>query len=124
MLETHVTRDGERMLIAEMDDEHLLNTLKAFARAAKKLHGMLGGKQTSDPYLCSLYGVERIDPEVAAMKIRQAIVKMYPYLAEAWFRRLVDDDLRDMLAEVLGRDGQMEIQIVPLLPSGNEPWKV
>jgi len=116
MLEQHVTKDGDRLLIAEMEDEHLLNTIKVFTRQAKKLNAAAHAKQASDPYLCSLYGVRNIDPETAAQGVRMAIIKMYPYLAEAWFRRLNDDELHDMLAEILGRDGQMEIQIVPLLP--------
>lgn len=112
MLETHTTKDGETMLIAQMSDDHLKRTIACFLREAYKARQAvaLHKQMEQDPYTQRLYGLSMIDEEAAAVKVRNTIKVLYPYLAEAFFRWGRADlagDLIDALTYVLDRPGQL-----------------
>lgn len=104
MLETHVTSDGRSVLIAQMNDDHLRNMIRLILKAVREIRAKSEGNDLN-PYHAALYGIRNIDPQEAARINREAIRKLYPYLAEAFLRGL--DDLRDEVAEAIGRDSAL-----------------
>ena len=101
MLENHVTREGETILIAQMTSPHLLAMINfVLRRIAENKEAM--SHQKLDPYQSAFYGVPKADVESVARANRQAIRKLYPYLAEAYLRGL--DEARQALIDVMGRD--------------------
>jgi len=116
MLIKHQTANGDVLLVSEMSDEHLANTLRQQARGLRTLYALAQNRAVASPYLRKLYGFQEMNEETAASLIREAISRMYPYLAEAWFRGLQFPDVHDALAEVMGREGQLDLVIHPILP--------
>lgn len=100
MLEQHITKGGEMCLIAQMNDDHLRRMIRLILKAVVEIKSK---SETADldPYQTALYGLRSIDVEDAARVNREAIRKLYPYLAEAYLRGI--DDLRDELRDAIGR---------------------
>lgn len=102
--ETHITRDGDRMLIAEMDTEHLINYLCLMVGKVRSLY-----EAARNPVLPEqsyhhrrLYGDRnpKVTEDDAATAVIIATKRMYPYMAEALFR-IEEIMLNDKLAEKL-----------------------
>jgi hypothetical protein len=119
MLEIHRTREGDTMLIAQMSDEHLTNMISMVIRKARQVKEMADSAENINAYHAKLYGVRRVTQEDAAQATREALQKLYPYLAEAYLRDLAGP--RTELAAFLGRDAQIETN-VPLLAEPNDPY--
>lgn len=116
MLEYHTTTQGKTMLIAQMDDEHLTNMVLLFLNRALELQEAASESNGNvNEYQRHLYGIETIDAETAAKATRSALFKLYPYLSELFFRDLgVGARVREMLQELMGRSGKLELN-TPLL---------
>lgn len=77
----HVTKDGERLLISDMEDDHLINTLRMFERWAEEgLVISLGGTD--------LYGDPCYDEEVLKGEEALEFLDYSEYVAEATRRNL------------------------------------
>jgi hypothetical protein len=100
MLEMHVTKEGDRMLIAQMTDEHLVNFINLVLKQAKVAQGAKTDELTD--YHRILYNLPVVDERSIAEVTREALQKLYPYLAEAYLRGI--DTPRELLQEVMGRD--------------------
>ena len=100
MLENHTTKD-DSMLIAQMTDAHLLAMIHFVLRRISENKEAMS-HQKLDPYQSAFYGVPKADVESVARANRQAVRKLYPYLAEAYLRGL--DDARQALIDAMGRD--------------------
>ena len=107
MLEEHYTREGNKMLVAEMGDDHLQNLVKL--KIAKL--GQLQSQMTESPHMSEfqarLYGVGTVDVKAAARESRNIIKSLYPYLAELYLRGLTD--LVEPLRKVIGRNSQLAV---------------
>lgn len=120
MLERHFTRDGNQMLIAEMDDNHLQNLVKLKIAQLGKLQGQMAENPKMSEFQARLYGVETVDVEKAARESRRIIEGLYPYLAELYLRNLTD--LVAPLRRVVGRSGQLVTGLAALPASiDNDP---
>ena len=86
MLAQHTTREGKTMLIAQMDDTHLLNTIRLKVSRMADMLELASIEQ--DEYTTALYGLRAIDLTTVAVHVRTAIIYLYPYLAELGFRGL------------------------------------
>lgn len=117
MLKVHRTRAGNKLLIAEMSDQHLVNTVKLNLAKIAKLQRGLVETPSINPYHARLYGMPKVDIDEAARKSRNVIEHMYPYLAELYLRGLTD--LVEPLRKVVGRDGQLG-ESMGLLPEGED----
>ena len=101
MFKTHTTREGDQMLVAEMSDSHLLNTVELNIRKAETAKGKAQALPTSD-YARGLYGVKRVDAEEAGRMVRTIMDAMTPYIAEMWVRG-IGDNLREQVQVLLDR---------------------
>lgn len=103
----HKDRDGGWHFVAGMDDEHLMNTLKVFAKPAAEVVKALG-VDTSQMSArgAALYGVVQqvMDPEESQKKLSRAIVKCGPYLWELVLRGK-GEECAALIREVMQREG-------------------
>lgn len=111
MPHTHKTKDGRTMLIAEMADSHLVNTVKLMIDRIFVLKLHIETPTTfSNKLSQKLYGTRMIDEESALQLIPHLIDGLQDYLAEAWFRRIdVPQETQEKLESILGRKGQLII---------------
>jgi len=100
----HMTRTGERIPIAAMTNEHLLNliamlcTKMAAARAAAETQSELSAFERR------LYGIADLSPVDAADIVREGMAHLAPYVLEAALRGL---DVAADLQTAIGRTGQL-----------------
>jgi hypothetical protein len=104
MINVHVTRERNRMLIAEMEDDHLTNFIMLKLRAIAAVKAACKEEPSMDEYTARLYGAKRVSVDEAADISRMEIRALYPYLAEVLMR---GDSVRNTvvpaLRETLGR---------------------
>ena len=104
MLDKHTTRDGERMLVCQMDDKHLLNTIKLFSKNLKQIWEIAEG-EVENTVADKIYDVpEDITPNEAINLWRQEVYRLTPYLSEAILRDGIRDDVAALMQDRIGRD--------------------
>jgi hypothetical protein len=114
MLEKHTTTTGSTILIAEMEDSHLINMINLVSRKILELQNRL--KTPSSNYQQVLYGLPKVNEETIAKAIREFIQKLYPYLAEAYLRGLTEPLV--FLRMAVGREKALDkISAFPILTS-------
>lgn len=103
MFGTHKTREGHVMLIAAMEDSHLINFLRMlFSKVGEVKAAMaLIDESASTRFANRLYGLKPISPEDGADAIRELLEKAQPYLVEAYLRGL--DEPRVLLQQAMDR---------------------
>lgn len=100
----HMTRTGERLPIAAMTNEHLLNMIAmlcdkmAAARAAAETQSNVSAFERR------LYGIADLSPLDAADIVREGMAHLAPYVLEAALRGL---DVAADLQSAIGRTGQL-----------------
>jgi hypothetical protein len=126
MLYKHTTREGQTMLVCEMETSHILNTCLLGARNAMTIVSQVGIVHTKkDIYAAHLYGrknTREVSPQEAAAHVSQVLYALYPYLAELYFRQSElggelapkNEELLQLLAQLTPRNGSNGLQ----LPAG------
>lgn len=100
----HTTKTGQRMPIAAMTNEHLLNMIlivcnkMADARAAAETQSELSAFERR------LYGVSDLSPTDAADIVRDGLMILAPYVLEAALRGM---NISADLQAAIGRTGQL-----------------
>ena len=98
----HMTRDGHKMFIAAMDDEHLMNTIRLFAGPCIEATKNVDGLETIQSRRAeALYGKKILSPANYRRILHRTCVKLSPYIMEAVLRGL---DVRQILVDVFGRN--------------------
>ncbi|WGV29197.1 hypothetical protein [Halotia branconii] len=90
MFETHTTKDGQSMLICQMEDRHLSNTIKSFCREIEKCRKILT-QPTAENQLIAVFNPTYSQANLksqAEKQLKNYHQKLQPYLAEAFLRRL------------------------------------
>lgn len=111
---THISQDGTKQRVAEMETTHLLNLIRYKLRWLEKVVQASESKQ--DKYTSKLYGLAEIDVEDAAYQVERTIAALTPYIFEAFFRgeEVIQNprfgDIVELLQFVLKRDNRL---IVP-----------
>lgn len=120
MYKIHTTREGDSMLVCQMTDSHLTNTVKLFCKQMIEARKLLeGGSLSSDPLL------EILAPQFNAKAIREraesAIKAIHealpPYVVETALRGI---DVGYLLQEAYGRRGQLPNLQVKVLTLDSE----
>ena len=106
MLDHHTTRDGLTILIAEMNDTHLLNTIKLFAKDLPALAEHSSATKGDRDKLYNRPG--HVEPEDAARMWRNQVANLYAYLAEAIVRTSIREEAGEVMSIALGRIGAIE----------------
>ena len=104
MKKIHETRDGKKMPIASMQDDHLVNMCNIFFQRAFTLKN--ASKNQDDRFSARLYGVRVVNSEDAADLINEILDIAAPYFLEAYLRGL--EDPRVMLETIYDRKTRLE----------------
>lgn len=113
---THTTKDGTTYLVTQMENQHLLNTIRYFLRQAVDV--IPNNEEVSNPYKDALYGTrKRLNPEEAAFAINRLLFELSPYIMEAFFRQKelqvacfqsVINDILSLMKKIYARDSKLE----------------
>lgn len=86
MYEKHKTANGRKMMICQMDDNHLRNTILLFLKNVEEAKTLLTGTVQENKFRSALYGQDENLEKKAKGMIHSLTEKLYPYLAEAMLR--------------------------------------
>ena len=106
----HRTKEGDEMLVSQMDDSHLINTMKVFLRKLSVAKRVIDGGKTSG-FMALLEGEEPGMSEEAAARYVQAFQGRFPvYFLELSVRGLHEEIsvILDEYRKVIGRTEQKE----------------
>jgi len=102
----------ETYLIAEMEDNHLLNTIKFFLRRIKELSAILdsdGNILQMTRSQAALTGAkiaqDHFDPEVIQDRLQEGVEKLHPYVLEAVLRGM---EIKELLQDAFGRTEKIQ----------------
>ena len=99
--EVHVTKDGKRMLIGQMESSHLLNTIKLLGKNIEEAQSVIAGSQAFDSTTQILSGFDQRElRDVAAKTLKAYHEKMQPYVFEAALRGI---NIASILQRAYGR---------------------
>jgi hypothetical protein len=106
----HITKDGNKMLIGQMDDSHLINTINMHFRNLSNLRTQLNAQSDNgkNKLLSFLDKRESIDPERIKSIYEGILVSIGDYYMEAVLRGLDTDEMRDELRASLGRSEKLQ----------------
>lgn len=104
MFHRHTTKNGESILVCQMDDRHLWNTLKMYCRKIKAARKVLEGKAVPvDPILGAVIG--EATPIEQHTKARQELMSSHHALMHFVIEAAVRDfDVQSVLQDAYGRD--------------------
>ena len=132
----HRTADGQTMLVAEMESDHLLNWIdycirKAEGVALDFLRSVEEAQVESTPYTKAfdrMYGIERKTPEVSASSyadtVEWLVSALEPYFTEVFIRNFTDQQnqrigtLRARFQACVGRSYKLNSRSAPKLIEG------
>lgn len=104
MYKYHTTAEGKTMLICQMSDPHLLNTIKLIMRNTLALHAAAENSNNQTAYERRLYDQPTLSPEMLADKIKGVADLIAPYVLEASLRGL---EVSDLLQAMFKREEQV-----------------
>jgi hypothetical protein len=108
MYETHRTTEGREMLIAEMDDSHLLNTINLFCRRIGEAVRVINLEEDVKPDKIIAHLQPRYSAANLLAKAQQELTnldeKIAPYIVEAALRGLT---VSHLLQKAYQRDAQI-----------------
>jgi len=112
MIEKHKTKDGKLLLVSQMDDNHLKNTIGLVCRAIEKaIEGLEVDTEVSKKQ-AALYGINRDHIRTHCSNALPVLTqKLYPYAAEAALRGI---DISERLQKAFGRteaEGQFNVKL-------------
>lgn len=106
MKTTHVTKEGDKLLIVEMADDHLISTINLFCKQVKQYREALDNPKEFKKSEEYLYGKDKIGENEAGNRLVSLTDKLSVYVFEASIRGL---DVAKMLQEAYGRKELKEI---------------
>lgn len=123
----HNTKDGESLLVAQMDTSHIMNTIRMVVR--KLYEVVVRSEKKYSRYEMKLYNTSYVSPEETAARVQDGLEWLSPYFFEAFFRMdevFSDEDLCatwlgtiENLKYILKRESALSRDI-PALPASIE----
>jgi hypothetical protein len=96
MFEKHKDRGGNVLMICEMGDSHLINTIKMILRKIKEISIFSMNEDNIDVYEQELYEYSKIDKKKAANLTKKASIALAPYILELCLRGLSNEIETDL----------------------------
>lgn len=101
----HKTKDGQIIYISEMEDSHLINTIKLKIRQINQLKSIVNG-QSENSIKAAIYGLNyQLSKEKAKESLYEMIGSLGCYVAETVVRGN-SDTIRKLLTDALERDSK------------------
>ncbi|MBW4687749.1 MAG: hypothetical protein KME40_22230 [Komarekiella atlantica HA4396-MV6] len=107
MFETHTSKDGITVLICQMDDRHLSNTVKAYCREIEKCRKVVT-QPSAENQMIAIFNSNYSQANIKEQVVNQLKIyheRLQPYLGEALLRGL---NLSNELKIAYGRTGQIK----------------
>lgn len=108
MFEIHTTKEGDSMLIFQMEDSHLINTIKLKIRHMQECRKALNVDLSNVDPVIRYSMPKKMDVEAikrkAAKEFQRLHTEIQPYILCAYLRHI---DLVDALNEVYGNNGRV-----------------
>ncbi len=106
----HITKDGKKMLISQMENNHLLNTIKFYLNKIESAKKYLESKINMNNFKSALYGINN---EQVSKKAKESIPiitnKLLPYIFEAALRGVDITELLQNVYERKEKENQFDI---------------
>jgi len=110
MKRVHRTKDGQDMLVSEMEDSHLVNTIKMIIKNMQAAKNIIDQELKATDSYALLNGMP--DSKEARGKakafLKQSPQKLEMYIFELFLRGLDESKVRADLQEVMGRKDKIE----------------
>jgi hypothetical protein len=111
MINKHTTKDGEILLIAEMDSGHIENYVDMQLRKAVDLDKQYNRK------MANMYGFKAKSEQEIANNQRSLVITVMPYLSELFFRgHTIKQYTKELLSSLLCRTGKFNEKDTVFLP--------
>ena len=94
----HKTKDGRTMLVAEMDDSHLINTINYIILRMDDAKKMLSFDNND---FASIVMKRKINTDAVKERVHALYIIIHRYIVEAIMRRLEIEEQLDLLRELL-----------------------
>jgi len=105
----HITKEGKVFEINQLDDSHLLNSMKLFVRKLRESKAIVNSDKKQNKFFLKANNI-KVNKQAAYRYIEQFNQKFSHYLYEAFIRGIDLNGLRDELQEILERKTKIEIQ--------------
>ena len=102
MYKYHTTINGESMLICEMSNNHLINTINLYLRKLEAVLKIANQSENISEYQKVLYNRQVVDQGMAADATKEVADKLEPYVMEAVLRN-IDGEFREFMQIVFDR---------------------
>lgn len=103
MYEKHITKDNIELMICEMEDSHLKNTIYFFLKKIKNIIFIGESRREISKYHQELYGYKNICPEEAAKVVKITSARLSYYILEATLRNIVDEQMIKEIVSTFAR---------------------
>lgn len=118
MFDLHQTADGRSLLICQMDDSHLMNTISMYCRNIKNARLVIEQGNVKLPTVAKVLTGNKFDRERqvanAESTIRSSHNKLQPYVMEASLRGL---NISELLQDAYGRKTDAGVDKLEQLPT-------
>ena len=109
MYQIHKTKAGETMLIGQMTDSHLHNSILLFLRKIEDAMALIKNPALDDPMVAIFH--QAVDPArvkaQAEQTIKVCVAAIQPYLMEAYMRPDLVAVVSEEMRATFGRSGPM-----------------
>jgi hypothetical protein len=96
MFDKHKTQGGVTLMICEMDDQHLINTIKIILRKINAINLFSMSENNIDDYEMELYEYPKVNKKDAAKLTKKASLALAPYILELCLRGLPNEITIDL----------------------------
>lgn len=116
----HTTRNGETILISEMEDSHLKNTISYKIKKLRMAKAILrANNEKPDEFFESIYNRPRLSKSEAKNHVKYFMKNVAPYILEMMIR---EEDVSECISDIqtlLERKSQLSEIDIPLLQESN-----
>ena len=125
MIEKHTTKEGDEMMISQMEDSHLINFISMRIEKLNNMKKLLSSNDIAvTGFQQALYDIDiKAAAKTAKVAVRKITKLLYPYIAEAGVRGLLykGSDLLNILQIGYDRIGKDE-KLTDVMAKYSNAW--